>query len=162
MATDDEEILRAYEAEFASEAPRRSNRGFWVILAAILAAGVFVIVEILAHQPLHNAIGLAQESLRRAQTVAERVGSDTGAFSAADADGLAEALPALTFRDGSEPSTGVRDVSVSASEDEWAAAVAARPEACFYLRLEIGADPRFGSGSECTGEAARSAEDARW
>jgi hypothetical protein len=158
----DEEILRSYEAEFASDPPRRSNRGFWVIVAAIAAASAFLIVEIFAHQPLNNAIGLAQESLRRSQAAAERIGSEAGAFLEADAGALGEAVPSLTFRDGSDPSTGVRDVSVSASEDVWAAAVAARPDACFYVRLEVGEDPRYGSGSACTGEAARSAEDTRW
>jgi hypothetical protein len=158
----DEEILRAYEAEFAPEPPPRSNRGFWVILAATVAAAVFLIVEILAHQPLNNAIGSAQESLRRSQAVAEAIRSETGAFVGADAEAMMGTLPAMTFRDGSEPSAGIRDVSVSASRDVWAAAVAARPEACFYLRLEIGEDPRYGAGSECTGLAALGAEEPRW
>lgn len=161
MSTD-EEILRAYEAEFATERPRRGNRGFWVILAAIVAAAVFLIVEIFAHQPLNNAIGSAQETLRRSQAAAEAIRLDTGAFLGADAEALTEALPTITFRDGSEPSTGIHDVSVSASEEVWAAAVAARSEACFYLRLEIGQDPRYGAGAGCTGEAALDAEEPRW
>ena len=161
MATD-EEILRAYEDEFDPAPSKRGNRGFWVIVAAIVAASVFVVVEIMAHRPLKNSIGLAQESLRTSQAAAEDVRSGTGSFDGADAAGLAAALPRITFRDGSEVSTGVRDVSVSASSEVWAAAVAARPEACFYLRLEVGEEPRYGAGEECTGEAALEAAEPRW
>lgn len=161
MSTD-EEILRAYEAELASEPPPRANRSFWLILAVIVAAGIFVVVEILAHLPLANSIGMAQESLRRTQQVAERIRADSGGFAEADAGSLSEELADLTFRPASEPSTGVRDVSVSVSEDVWAAAVQARPGACFFLRLEAGEDPRFGVGTECTGVSALEADQPRW
>ena len=71
-------------------------------------------------------------------------------------------MPDLAFRDAADESFGLDVVSVSASESTWAAAVQARPGACFYLRLDEGADPRYGSGTECTGEAALSASDTRW
>jgi hypothetical protein len=161
MATD-EEIIRAYEAELSAEPPRRNSRGFWVILGVTVAASVFVLVEIFAHRPLANSIGLAQESLRRSQRAAEQARTEAVGFAEADDGELADALPALTFRGAAESSTGVRDVSVSATEDVWAAAVQVRPEACFYLRLEVGEDPRYGAGSECTGEAALSADQPRW
>jgi hypothetical protein len=128
----------------------------------MVAAGVFLVVEIVAQRPLANSIGAAQESLRRAQRAAEGVRGETGGFLEADAAGLAGAVPALTFRGAGEPSTGVRDVSVSASEDVWAAAVQARPGACFYLRLGVGEDPRYGAGEVCTGEAALEADQPRW
>jgi hypothetical protein len=53
-------------------------------------------------------------------------------------------------------------VSVLADGSVWAAAAQARPEACFYLRLELGADPRYGAGTACTGEAALAAAEDRW
>ena len=160
--TTDEEILRAYEAELASEPPSPRSHGFWVILGVIVAAGIFVVVEILAHLPLANSIGVAQESLRRTQLAAERIRADSGGFAEADADALAEELSGLTFRAADEPSTGVRVVSVSASADVWAAAVQAKPGACFSLRLEAGEDPRYGAGEVCTGEAALEADQPRW
>lgn len=161
MATD-EEILRAYEAELRPEPPARRNRSFWVIVGTIAAAGVFLVVEIMAHRPLANQIGLAQESLRSAQREAAAIRSETGGFAEADVAALDEALPTLTFRPSTEPSTGVHVVSVSASEHLWAAAVQARPGACFFLRLELGEDPRYGAGAGCTGEAALAADQPRW
>ncbi len=61
-----------------------------------------------------------------------------------------------------EASFGLDVVSVSSSDTVWAAAVQARPGACFYIRLGVGADPRYGAGTDCTGEAALLAADPRW
>lgn len=158
----DKEILRAYEAELASATPPRPNRSFWLILGVVVAAGIFVVVEILVHLPLANSIGVAQESLRRTQHVAERIRADEVGFAEADSEALSEELSDLTFLPASASSTGVRDVSVSASPDVWAAAVQARRGACFFLRLEIGEDPMYGVGAECTGEAALGADQPRW
>jgi aromatic-L-amino-acid decarboxylase len=80
----------------------------------------------------------------------------------ADVDGLADAVPDLTFRPSRAASTGLDDVSVAASDRVWAAAVRARPGACFYLRLDVGGDARYGSGTECTGAAALLASEPRW
>jgi hypothetical protein len=124
--------------------------------------GVFLIVEIFANRPLATSIGHAQDTLRRAQVAAELVRSRTGSFGDADVDALGEDLPDLSFRPADEASVGLDDVSVAASETVWAAAVQARPGACFYLRLDVGADPRYGAGTECTGEAALLAADPRW
>lgn len=161
MATEDE-IIRAYETEFQPEPPRPSNRGFWLVVGAIIAGGLFLVVEIFANRPIANTIGHAQDTLRRAQAAAEDIAAETGSFAEADAGELAAALPGLTFRAEDEPSTGLDDVSVSASSTEWAAAVRAGEKACFYLRLEADEDPRYGVGGECTGTAALEAEDSRW
>jgi hypothetical protein len=161
MATEDE-ILRGYEAEFRHEAPSHGNRGFWVVVGTLLAAGIFLVVEILAHRPLADTIGHAQATLRRAQAAAEAIEAQTGGFVEAEGARLADDLSGITVRPEREASTGLDDVSVAASERVWAAAVQARPGACFYLRLEVGADPRYGSGPSCTGEAALRAADPRW
>jgi hypothetical protein len=160
--TTDEELLRAYEAELGSRPPAPRNRGFWVVLGIFVASGAFLVVEILAHRPLANSIGLAQQSLRSAEREARVVLVETDGYAAADADGLRPVLPALTLGSSTEPSTGVRDVSVSASATVWAAAVQARPQACFYLRLEVGRDPLYGAGDVCTGVAALEADQPRW
>ena len=159
MATD-EEILRAYEAELSSE--RRPNRGFWIVAGLLLIACAFLVVEILVHRPLADSIGHAQDSLRRAQAAAEATRADTGGFAQADDVGLERLLGDLTFLMGNEVSTTPDQVSVAASDRVWAAAVAARPGACFYLRLGVGIQPRYGAGSECTGHAALTADQPRW
>ena len=161
MAIDDD-VIRAYEDELGPEPVPRPNRGFWVIAGTLLVVGLFLIVEIFANRPLANSIGHAQDTLRRAQAGAEIVHGRTGSFEGADAVALDEDISDLSFRPADEPSVGLDDVSVAASETVWAAAVQARPGACFYLRLGVGAEPRYGAGTECTGEAAMLAVDPRW
>jgi hypothetical protein len=161
MAIDDD-VIRAYEEEFGPEPAPRSNRGFWIIAGTLLVSGVFLIVEIFANRPLATSIGHAQSTLRKAQTAAELTHDRTGSFQDADAGALAEDITDLTFRSGGESSVGLDDVSVSASDTEWAAAVQVRPGACFYIRLGTGADPRYGAGTECTGEVGLLANDPRW
>jgi hypothetical protein len=160
MATDDD-LIRAYDDELGPE-PHHSNRGFWIIAGTLLLGGLFLLVEIFANRPLANSIGHAQDTLRRAQAAAEIVRSRTASFREADADTLSNDVPDLTFRSEDEASFGLDVVSVSASDTVWAAAVQARPGACFYIRLGVGADPRYGAGTECTGEAALLADDPRW
>jgi len=161
MAIDDD-VISSYEAELGPEPMPRSNRGFWIVAGTLLVGGVFLIVEIFANRPLANSIGHAQNTLRRAQAAAEIVYGRTGSFEGADAEALEASVADLSFRSGAEASVGLDDVSVSASETVWAAAVQARPGACFYIRLGVGADARYGAGAECTGEVAMLADDPRW
>jgi hypothetical protein len=161
MATDDE-IIRAYDEELGPEPPSRSTRGFWVVAGTLALGGMFLVVQIFANRDLANTIGHAQDSLRRAQAAAELIRTRTGSFEEAGAEELEQDVPDLTFREGDAESFGLDVVSVSASETTWAAAVQARPGACFYLRLGVGEEPRYGSGTDCTGEAALQAGDTRW
>jgi hypothetical protein len=161
MATDDD-LIRAYDDELGPEPVQRSNRGFWVITGTLLVGGLFLLVQIFANRPLATSIGHAQDSLRRAQAAAEIVYSRTGSFEEANAEALGDDVPDLSFRSADEESFGLDVVSVSALDTAWAAAVQARPGACFYIRLGAGADPRYGAGTECTGEAALLADDPRW
>ncbi len=160
MATDDD-LIRAYDAELGPE-PHHSNRGFWVVAGTLLVGGLFLLVEIFANRPLANSIGHAQDTLRRAQAAAEVVHNRTGSFEGAGAEALGDDVPDLAFRPADEASFGLDVVSVSSSDTEWAAAVQARPGACFYIRLGVGADPRYGAGTDCTGQTALLANDPRW
>jgi hypothetical protein len=161
MAADDD-LIRAYDEELGPERVPVSNRRFWIVAGAMLVGGLFLLVEIFANRPLANSIGHAQDSLRRAQTAAEIVYDRTASFEDADPASLEDDVPDLSFRSGDEASSGLDVVSVSASDLVWAAAVQTRPGACFYIRLDVGGDPRYGAGTECTGEAALLADDSRW
>ncbi|HEX6398917.1 MAG TPA: hypothetical protein VF108_00425 [Actinomycetota bacterium] len=161
MAADDD-LIRAYDEELGPEPMVRSNRGFWLVAGTLLVGCMFLIVEIFANRPLANAIGHAQDSLRRAQAAAEIVVSRTASFEGADPESLEDDVPDLSFLPGDEESFGLDVVSVSASDAAWAAAVQTRPGACFYIHLRVGEDARYGAGTECTGEAALLAEDPRW
>lgn len=164
---DDDELIEAYEEEFSSQTPtRRSNRGFWLVLGTLLVASILMLVEIFANRPIADTIGHAQHSLRVAQAGAERQLAETGSFSTADAEGLAASgageADGLTFVAADQPSIGLDSISVYASDSEWAAAVEARPGACFYLHLRAGEDDLYGVGTVCTADVARTATDPRW
>lgn len=142
--------------------PRR-NRGFWLVAATMAVASIVVLVAIFANAGLKDTIAHAQYTLRTAQAQAERVAVETGSFDEADAGGLAARLPELAFVGPDEPSSELDEVSVTAGESSWAAAVRARPGACFFLRIGVDGDVTYGSGTDCTGrEAARSALDDAW
>jgi hypothetical protein len=164
---DDDELIQAYESEFADPAPtRRSNRGFWIVLGTLLVASILMLVEIFANRPIANTIGHAEHSLRVAQAGAEQQLATDGRFTDADAVGLtasgAGTADGLTFVAADQASSGLDSISVYASDTEWAAAVEATPGACFYIRLREGQDDLYGVGTECTGEQAHLATDPRW
>ena len=163
-AHDDDEILEAYEVEMAGEPVpvRRSNRGFWVVIITIGLACVILVGEIFANKPLGDQIGTAEHNLTLAQGAAQQIRTTTGSFADADPAGLATVLPAMRFHGADAPSTSLDDVSVAASAGAWAAAVQARPGACFYLRLTDNAETFYGSGERCTGRAALSANQPSW
>lgn len=168
---DDDEIIEAYEMEIggaspAPAEPRPSNRGFWLVLGAILAASAILMVEIFANRPIAETIGRAQHDLRAVEAEARSVLDATGTFEAADAEALdAAGLDggALNVVGPDEASSGLGEVSVYADATTWAAAVSARPNACFYLKLVAGRDdPLYGVGTECTGREALDSRDPRW
>jgi hypothetical protein len=167
MRNDDDELIQAYESEFADRTPtRRSNRGFWLVLGILLVSSIVMLVEIFANRPIANTIGHAQHTLRVAQAGAEQRFAETGTFTEADAAGLTASgigdTDGLTFVPSDEASSGLDSVSIFASDTEWAAAVEATPGACFYLRLRAGEDELYGVGTVCTAEQARQATDPRW
>lgn len=161
---DDDEILETYERELGGEPepPRRSNRGFWLVAGAMVVACIFLLVEIFVNFDTKDTIAHAEDSLRRAAAAATEVAGDGLTFDAADAAGLAEAEPGLTYLDADTPSRGLDEVSVAVDGEDWAAAVQARPGACFYLRLTTDGETFYGVSTDCRGTAALAAEDDRW
>jgi hypothetical protein len=160
----DDEILEAYEQDFdAPPGPkRRSNRGFWLVAGTIGVACVFLLVEIFVNGPIKDTIAHAESTLHDAQAAASHVHDVAGSYEGADATAMASADRTNTYRAGDAPSTGLDDVSIATRPGEWAAAVQARPEACFYLRLLDDGRVFYGVGTMCTGETALSASDPRW
>jgi hypothetical protein len=162
---DDDEILDAYERELEdAERPRPARRphGFGIVVGSLLLACVVLLVEIFANRSIGNDIGTAQHDLRVAQSGATRILALTGAYSEAGAVGLV-GVGGNSYVGASTPSSGLGNLSVYAADNTWAAAVQARPGACFYLRLDVGKrSASFGSGTVCTGDAALSAHDTQW
>ena len=142
--------------------PERHNRGFWLVVGGIGLASVLLVAAILYNAPMKETIGHAEDTLRVAQAAAQRIRDSRGSFGSAAAAALATADPSHTYRDGAAPSTGLDDVSIATGPAAWAAAVQARPGACFYLHLTDGGEVFYGVGSVCTGSAALNATDPRW
>ena len=141
--------------------PPRSNRGFWMVAGTMALASIVVVTAIVSNLGVKDTIAHAQHSLLLVQTAAQSIRTETGSFDEADASGLAVADLDLVGPDTG--STDLDQVSVFADASTWAAAVQARPGACFYLRLGASGDPTYGSGTVCTGrEAERSALDSDW
>jgi len=166
---EDDEIIEAYERELDAEptvGPRRAGRGFWIVLATIVAASAILVVEIFANRSVADTIGRAQHDLRVAEQAARSVVSRAGSFEDAsaamlDEAGLDDGLLSVVGPD--EASAGLGEVSVYADATTWAAAVSLRPNACFYLKLVVGLeDALYGSGTDCTGRAALDSRDPRW
>jgi hypothetical protein len=117
------------------------------------------LIAIYANRGTKDTIAHAQHSLRAGEAAALAIYRESGSFEGADVAGLPAEGLRLVGPD--EPSSGLDELSVLATSDGWAAAVQARPGACFYLRLE--ADATFyGAGTECTGRMAVQASDSRW
>jgi len=142
--------------------PDRHNRGFWLVVGSIGLACVLLVAAILSNAPMKETIGHAEDTLRVAQAAAQRIHDASGSFGSADAAALATADPSHTYRSGATASTGLDDVSVATRPGSWAAAVQARPGACFYLHLTDGGDVFYGVGTVCTGSVAMNATDPRW
>lgn len=141
--------------------PERHNRGFWLVAGSIGLACVFLVAAILYNAPMKETIGHAEDTLQVAQAAAQRIHDASGSFGTADAAALSSADPSHTYRDAATASSGLDDVSVATSPTSWAAAVQARPGACFYLHL-MDADVFYGVGTVCTGSVAMHATDPRW
>lgn len=168
----EDEVIAAYERELAEvggdadevEEPTRrgGGRGFWMVTGALVLGCVLLVTQIFANRSIKETIAHAQHTLRLARTEANEVLANTGSYAGASPDRLATEERSFTFRSADDPSTGLDDVSVSASPTVWAAAVRAGADACFYIRLEAGGDVGYGAGEECTGRAALGASDPRW
>jgi len=142
--------------------PERHNRGFWLVVGMIGLACVLLVAAILYNAPMKETIGHAEDTLRAAQGAAQRIHDASDSFGSADAAALAAADASHTYRDARSASSGLDDVSIATGPTSWAAAVQARPGACFYLHLTDAGDVFYGVGTVCTGSVAMNATDPRW
>jgi hypothetical protein len=143
-----------------------SNRGFWKVVVALAVGGVALVALVIAFRPVARtgAVAFAQSNLRTAAEIAARVAEDEGS--------LAEATP-LRLRTEPEvgrllfvePDTSSNDseiVSVWATEDAWTGAARADTGECFWVRLLASGETVFGTGTDCSGEAAAEDEPTGW
>jgi hypothetical protein len=160
MPVDD--IVLDEAAEDAPPPARFGGRRFWMVAGALLFAAVFVVVEIFANFGVKDTIAHAEHSLGLARAAAVLVRDSDGSFGDASDTRLATVEPSLSWLPGDQPSAGLDQVSVATDGREWAAAVQARPGACFYLHLTDGCRALYGAGTVCTGQEALQASDSHW
>jgi hypothetical protein len=143
-----------------------SNRGFWIVFLALGAAGIALVLLVIAFRPVARtgAVAFAQQNLRTAGDVAQRV---------ADAEGSLETVTALRMRAEPEvsdllfidPDTSSNEaeiVSVRATAAAWTGAVRADTGECFWMRVEATGDLVFGVGTDCSAEEASEADPTSW
>ena len=113
----------------------RSNRGFWVIAAALGVAGLVVIAGavLTRPQPPGSSARLNLERAARAANIVQREG---GSYAGATADEVGVVELTLTFVPGDRPSDGPTVVSVHPEADAWIAAARASDGSCRSVRVE--------------------------
>jgi hypothetical protein len=159
---DDDELTGAGDLDGEDPLPR-SNRGFWIIATSLALVGILMVIAIVANRPLKDTIGHTESDLNAALLGAERVQSSSGTFTDADAASLAAVDDERDYVGPDEASSGPGNVSVFASANVWAAAVQARPQACFFIKQVIGEDTAYAvAPGSCTGRAALAASADQW
>jgi hypothetical protein len=95
------------------------------------------------------ALGVAQEAVAAGVSYADAGPARLSAFNSR-----------FTFVDG--PSTEPEVISVATTASVWAAAIMSPSGACYLVRLGEGGLVTYGTGLDCTGEAALSASGLSW
>ena len=159
----DDDARTGADALEGEERPPRSNRGFWVVATSLALVCILMVVAIFVNRPLKDTIAHTESDLNAALARARRIQSSSGTFAGAEAASLASRDDSRRYVGPDEASDGPGTVSVYASSDVWAAAVQARPGACFYIKQAIGQDTAYAVvNGECTGRGALAAVDTRW
>ncbi len=160
---DDDALTGSGDLGAEQQRPPSSNRAFWVIATALALVCILMVVAIFANRPLKDAIAHTESDLNGALARAQRIQATSGSFADADAASLGAGDDERRYVGPDEASAGPGAVSVYASAGVWAAAVQARPDACFFIKQAIGEATAYGVATgECTGVAALAAADDRW
>lgn len=135
---------------------RASNRGFWLVVGPLAAAGAVLVALIFLNRPSAERASefTARDNLRAALDAAEAVRQEEGTFAAATALRLRGVETDLLFIDPDQASNNSEVISVFASGSVWAAAARAETGACFWVRALPDRPPAYGTGTDCSGEAA--------
>lgn len=164
---DDDDILETYEQEFDDDPfepmPARSNRGFWMVAGTMFLGAVVLMVEIFANRPMVNSISRTENDLKVAFRIAQRVYSDGGSFTSADASALSATDQGRTYVDADTPASAPGTISIYASGSTWAEASASAQGTCFYLLKVTGNDTKYlVADGDCTAREALKADQPAW
>lgn len=148
----------------AVEPLRTSNRGFWIVTIPIGLACAILLALILLNRPVAERASevTARQNLRRAVDAALQIRTTEGTLAAATKLELKTIESDLLFIDPDEASNDPGIISVFASGPVWAAANRADTGTCYWARIDHEGTMAFGTGADCTGDAARAASDPSW
>jgi len=146
-----------------------SNRGFWKVVAPLVAGGILLVVLVLEFGPVARtgAVAYAQANLRRAAEAAEDL-ANLGSLADADRQALAVegGVDDLLLIDPDQSSNDPEVVSVLATGSAWTGSARAETGECFWIRIAAGAGGSFGTvygtGTDCSAEEASEAEPGAW
>ena len=106
----------------------------------------------------------AQASLRNALVAAKSIYTDTQSYATAESTGLATVEPSLTYKAKGTASTGQNDVSADGTTNSniWSAAALSASGTCLWIKDDVSSGTTYGTGTPCTGTAARAAANPKW
>ncbi len=147
-----------------------SNRGFWQVMIPLGVAGIVLFVLVIVFRPVARtgAVAYAQANLRRAAEAAETVAAADGSLADATRQRMSDegSINDLLLIDPDQSSNDPEVVSVLATEAAWTGSVRAETGECFWIRLrprsESGFGTVFGTGTDCSSDAASAAEPSAW
>jgi hypothetical protein len=147
-----------------------SNRGFWQVLIPLGLAGIVLFVLVIVFRPVARtgAVAYAQANLRKTAEAAETVAAADGSLANATRQRLNDdgSIDDLLLIDPDQSSNDPEVVSVLATEASWTGSVRAETGECFWIRLRAdagsGLGTVFGTGTDCSADAASAAEPSAW
>jgi hypothetical protein len=142
-----------------------ANRGFWKVVAPLVAGGIVLVVLVLVFRPVARtgAVAYAQANLRRAAAAAEDLAA-RGSLADADRTRLAAAggVDDLLLIDPDQSSNDPEVVSVLATADAWTGSARAETGECFWIRLAATGGTVVGTGTDCSADQASGAAPGTW
>ena len=147
-----------------------SNRGFWQVMIPLGVAGIVLFVLVIVFRPVARtgAVAYAQANLRRTAEAAETVALADGSLADATRQRLSDegSIDDLLLIDPDQSSNDPEVISVMATGAAWTGSVRAETGECFWIRVRAGSGSgfarAFGTGTDCTAQAASAAEPSAW
>jgi len=135
------------------------------VVVPLVVGGILLVVLVLLFRPVARtgAVAYAQANLRRAAEAAEDLATD-GSLADADREMLAArgVVDDLLLIDPDQSSNDPEVVSVLATRGAWTGAARAETGECFWIRVAASGGTVYGTGTDCSADAASAAPPGTW
>jgi hypothetical protein len=98
-------------------------------------------------------------------TAAKTIYADAQSYATAEGAGLTAVEPSLTYQAKGTASGGQNDISAdgtTTNSNMWSAAALSASGTCFWIKDDLSTGTKYGTGTPCTGTAARAAAATKW